>query len=130
MIVRKVYGGLVSGLSLSGVCIGAVMTGAGLAHGHANVADQGTTLLVGSMLTSAFVLLYRLLDKQQGLEGRRDELDREREQLYAARAALDLESERLCRESDVNDRKRDENARLERKRDREELEREFAARTL
>ncbi|MHA6764807.1 hypothetical protein [Streptacidiphilus sp. PAMC 29251] len=103
------------------------MTGIGLAHGEVNLSDQGTTVFIGSLLAAAFLMLCWSISRQKSLQGKRDELDREREQLYAARAALDLESERLCRESDVNDRKRDEKAQLERENGLRALERERVA---
>jgi hypothetical protein len=109
-------------MAITGVVTGGAMTGFGLAHGETNVSDQGTTVFIGSLLAGVILLLCRSMVKQRSLQGEHEELDRERGQLYAARAALDQESERLCRESDVNDRKRDEKAQLERESDQKELQ--------
>lgn len=110
-----------------GVASGIAMAAAGIAYGRDGLIDQGDRVFLGSLISASLYLVCWTLNRQGGERVKLERLEEERQRLYAARAALDLEAARLCRESEVNDRKREERAQAEREYFRNELEAERAA---
>jgi hypothetical protein len=106
------------------------MASAGIVQGRDGLIDQGSRVFLGSLISASLYLVCWTLNRQSGERAKLDKVEEERQRLYAARAALDLEAARLCQESEENDRKREEHAQAERESVRNELEAERAAMNL